>query len=475
MGFRLFTFALLLSFVSLGTTSNLRAQIIDTYAGNGSSSWTGDGGPATLAGISPMNMAFDSAGNCYITDWVNHRVRRVDAVTGTITTVVGIGTAGYSGDGGAATSAQLNHPTGIVFDNYGNLYVADQINACVRMVNLATGVITTVAGNGTPGFSGDGGPATLAALNTPDDLAIDSSNHLYIADVDNNCVRMVDLTTGIITTFAGNGTWGYSGDGGPATLASFRSPLNLAVDSSNHLYISDAHNACVRVVDLTTGIITTFAGNGTSGFSGDGGPATLASLVQPSGIGIDSVGNVYIADFSYQVIRMVTAATGIITTIAGNGTQGFSGDGGPALSALMDHPYGMIFGPGNNLYFADGDNFRVRYITGLVTVLTPTPTVEPKCQGSMKVSKNRFQINKDNGPLIIGVDVCLPSKYVLAIYNTAGEMVRQLRNDQNSPPIAENVEWDGKNQTGEKVASGIYQIRFVTSFTKINAKVIVTH
>jgi hypothetical protein len=227
------------------------------------------------------------------------------------------------------------------------------------------------------------------------------------------------------------------------------------------------------MVTAATGIITTFAGNGTPGFSGDGGPATLASLDEPNDIVVDWAGNVYIQDSNNDRIRMVEAATGNITTVVGNGTMGFSGDGGLPLLASINYPTGMAFGPGNNLYFADWGNSRVRVVTNLVPIATPTPTVEPQCQGDMKVSKNRYHLGKDTSPIVIRVEVCLPSKYVLAIFNTAGEMVRLLRNEQNSPPIMENIEWDGKNQTGEKVASGIYQIRFVTSFMNIKARVIV--
>ena len=218
-------------------------------------------------------MAVDASGNLYIADTGNNRIRKVSA-TGIITTVAGNGSAGYSGDGGPATSAQLDGPEGVAVDGSGNLYIADTCNNRIRKVS-ATGIITTVAGNGSAGYSGDGGPATSAQLSLPAGVAVDGSGNLYIADSGNNRIRKVSAT-GIITTVAGNGSPGYSGDGGPATSAQLNQPAGVAVDASGNLYIADSSNNRIRKVSAT-GIITTVAGNGFDGYSGDGGPATSAA------------------------------------------------------------------------------------------------------------------------------------------------------------------------------------------------------
>ena len=224
----------------------------------------------------------------------------MNSTTGIITTIAGNGIAGYSGDGGLATNAELNNPYGVAVDSNGNIYIADTNNNRIRKVNSTTGIITTIAGNGTAGYSGDGGLATNAELYYPYGVAVDSNGNIYIADTYNNRIRKVNSTTGIITTIAGNGTAGYSGDGGPATNAQLNYPYGVAVDSSGNIYIADTDNNRIRKVNSTTGIITTIAGNGNPGYSGDGGPATNAELYDPSGVAVDSNGNIYIADYRQQ-------------------------------------------------------------------------------------------------------------------------------------------------------------------------------
>jgi uncharacterized protein (TIGR03437 family) len=328
---------------------------ITTFAGNGNFAVSGDGGPAIAAALSsPAGVALDSIGNVYIADLDNSLIRKVSG--GTITTVAGtIGQRAFNGDGGPALSASLYLPFGVAVDSAGDLYIADTFNYRVR--GVSNGTITTVAGNGDFRFSGDGGPATSAALNTIT-LAADSGGNLYITTALNNRIRQV--SKGIITTIAGNGDAGFSGDGGPATSAMLNLPGGTAIDSVGNLYIADGFNGRVR--EVSGGRITTVAGNGGFGFSGDGGPATSATLYLPGDVAVDSFGNLYIADYDNQRIRKVSAGT--ITTVAGNGIAGFSGDGGPATSASLFRPVAVAVDSAGNLYIADQFNQRIRRMSG---------------------------------------------------------------------------------------------------------------
>src|SRR5437879_2175397 len=344
---------------------------LTVVAGSGTFGFSGDGGPATAAGLAfPEGVAVDAAGDLFIADSFNARIRRVDATSGIITTVAGNGFRGFNGDGGPATSANLTTPTGIAVDSSGNLFIADTENARIRRVDGATDIITSVAGNGTAGFSGDGGPATSAELYGPLGIAVDSSGNLFIADAGNERIRRVDATTGIITIVAGNGTAGYSGDGGPDIGAGLFRPAGIAVDSSGNLFIADSLITRIRRVIAATGIITTVAGNGMSGFSGDGGPATSAELLVPTGVSVDSSGNLFIADTENTRIRRVDAATGIITTVAGNGSFGFSGDGGPATSADLNFPTGIAIDSSGNLFITDSLNNRIRRVNAATRIIT---------------------------------------------------------------------------------------------------------
>jgi uncharacterized protein (TIGR03437 family) len=339
------------------------AGTITTLAGNGNYRFSGDGGPATSASLNlPSGVANDSAGNLYIADFLNNRVRKSSA--GTINTVAGSGPSCsistalvcgvFSGDGGPAANASLNQPFGVALDAAGNLYIADAANNRVRKVS--NGTITTVAGSANPGVSGDGGPATNASLYNPTQVAVDSSGNLYIADLGNNRIRKV--SGGTIMTVAGNQFQGFSGDGVPAAGAALNLPSGVAVDSAGNLYIADTGNQRIRKV--SGGIITTVAGNGTRGFSGDGGPAAGASFNSPTQVAVDSAGNLFIADLYNNRIRMVS--NGTISTIAGNGSQGFSGDGGPPASASLSGPNDVAVDSAGNLYIADTGNDRIREV-----------------------------------------------------------------------------------------------------------------
>jgi sugar lactone lactonase YvrE len=363
------------------TATSVQTYAIKTLAGNGNPGYGGDNGPATSALLNnPTGAAVDSAGNLYIADKFNQRVRKVS--NGAISTVAGNGAQGYSGDNGPATSAQLFWPAGIALDSAGNLYIADSGNNVVRKVS--NGVITTVAGNGTFSYSGDGGPATSATLNNPTSVAVDPAGNLYIADLDNHRVRKV--SNGVITTVAGNGTQGFSGDNGPATSAELASPEGVAVDSAGNLYIADSFFQVVR--EVSNGVIATVAGTATQGYTGDNGPATSAELNDPSGVAVDSVGNLYIADSGNDCIRVVS--NGAIVTVVGNGTQGYSGDNGPATGAELSLPAGVAVDTAGNLYVADSGNNRIRVATptgvSCTATLTPFALFAPTGGGSLSVA-----------------------------------------------------------------------------------------
>jgi sugar lactone lactonase YvrE len=322
----------------------------------------------TIPVILPSAIVFDATGNLYFAETGNHVIRRVDTV-GNITIIAGTGTQGFSGDLGPATSATLDSPQGLALDTAGNLYIADTHNQRIRKLNLTTGVITTIAGS-TSGFSGDGASATSAQLSLPTALALDSSGNLYIADTGNHRIRKLNLTTSFITTIAGNGTQGYSGNLGPATSAAIDSPTGIALDASSNLYLADTHNHRVREINANTGVITTIAGTGSPGYSGDTAAATAANLALPHGLTSDSAGNLYLADTANHRIRRIDATTGIITTVVGNGTQAFAGDNGPPTAASLDSPTATTLSPASNLTLSDTGNQRIRQVVTQPTSIT---------------------------------------------------------------------------------------------------------
>jgi sugar lactone lactonase YvrE len=333
-------------------------DIIVTYAGKFRAGDSGDGGPALQAKLNgPTGVAEDAAGNLFIADTGNNRVRVVGHTT-PITAYAGSGVAGYAGDGGPATAAELNGPTAVAVDSSGTLYIADTANNVVRKVTI-DGTISTFAGTGAPGYSGDGGQASAATLNAPGGLAVDSAGDVYVADTGNNVVRKVS-PSGIITTFAGTGTAGFSGNGRQATKAQLQGPTGLAVTSRGDLLISDTLNNQVRVVRIQSGKIVAFAGTGDPGFSGDGGKAVDAMLRKPMGVAVDPTGYVYIVDTFNERVRAVTPS-GKISTFAGTGEPGDSGDGGPADQARVKHPTGVVAGA-DSVYLGDTRNDKVRRI-----------------------------------------------------------------------------------------------------------------
>ena len=339
---------------------NLPNGIISTVAGNGSQGYGGVGGPATNANLYlPSKTILDAHGNLFISDFGSYRILKVDT-NGILTIVAGNGSGGYSGDGGAATNARIYNPTGIALDTFGDLFIVDQLSNRVRKVGT-NGIITTVVGTGNNGYSGDGSAAIQAKLSGPYDVTFDATGNLFISDSGNSRIRKVD-TNGIITTVAGNGSFSFSGDGSAATNASLNFPSYITCDNSGNLFISDYNNYRIRKVD-TNEIITTFAGNGSGGYySGDGGAATNASFSYPFGIAGDTYGNLFICDYEDMRVRKVNT-NGIITTAAGNGATGYSGDGGVATSAKLDYPEGVAFDSAGNLFITDELNQRIRKVT----------------------------------------------------------------------------------------------------------------
>jgi hypothetical protein len=365
-----------------------RSQYISTICGNENQGYNGDGGPAKYAEIyAPEGFCHDKYSNIYIADAGNCRIRKIDAATGIITTVagkkiittaIGTDTLGFSGDGGLATDAALFFPDGVWVDTVGNLYIADAENNRIRKVAKSTGVITTVVGSGPAGsltgsYSGDGGLATDATLNEPNDVCVDNFGNIYIADYTNNRIRKVEASSGIITTIAGNGTTSYGG--GLAVNTGINGAINVSVDTAGNVFFSDQYNFVVRRIDAITGAISTIAGNGKEGLAGqgDGGLAVNAELISPSGIFIDKFYNFFIADYG-GAIRKIDAITGIITTVAGNGNPGYSGDGGLATNAQIIPTYVFLDNCGT-MYIADYGTNTIRMVSYAGVISGPSTSI----------------------------------------------------------------------------------------------------
>ena len=389
---------------------------ITTVAGTGEPGCSGDGGPALQAALNEPKSVTIAGHFLYIADSENHRIRKVALATGVITTVAGEGAGAtppsadtsvpavepspeldpladpvktkddkvvqladqsgtvrflvgttekgrFKGDGGPAIAATLNFPSAVAVDSRGNLYIADTFNHRIRCVDAATGRIRTLAGTGTARFSGDGGPAEKAMLNEPATLALDERRgRLYIADLANYRVRMVDLAAGTISTYAGSGEQDYDGDGQSARQAGLTGPSGLALDANGNLYIADTFSGRIRMVDVATGIIGTVAGDGTE-YRYQGIPNEFSTgLARPAGIALAADGTLYITDSDNHLLRKWNPKTKIITAIAGNGVAQFAGDGGPAFSCSLNYPFGVAVDQSGNLYIADTFNHRIRMV-----------------------------------------------------------------------------------------------------------------
>jgi len=389
--------------------------MVTTIAGIDTAGYNGDGRTAVSAKLNlPFGIAADASGSVYIADRGNDRIRKISG--GIISTIAGNGTGGYNGDNISATSAEIFDPTGVAVDGAGNVYIADKSNNRVRKVD-ASGIITTIAGNGTAGFGGDGLPATVSMLNNPRGVATDAAGNVYIADQANQRIRKINIA-GIISTIAGSASSGFSGDNGPATLAALQNPYSVAIDASGNIYIADVDNERIRMVDAS-GIITTFAGTGTGGYNGDGIAATDAQLSEPTGIAVDAMGIVYIADAWNSRIRAVSA--GIISTLAGTGVAGYNGDGGIAVTEL-NIPYGVGLDAGGNIYIADYSNNLARYITR-PTILKSVPNP----------SFIKIYPNPSTGSFTVNITSGIWEQATITIADASGQEVKKITADTNNP------------------------------------------
>ncbi|HSY77153.1 MAG TPA: T9SS type A sorting domain-containing protein [Bacteroidia bacterium] len=436
---------LALSLVLLDASS-LQAQNIYTVAGTGTSGYNGDGGPATWAEMNtPTRIAVSNSGGIYIADFQNNLVRKVSP-KGIITTFAGNGGAGFGGDGLPADSTEINS-VDVAVDDSGNVYIVDYNYNQVRKVNTK-GIITTVAGTGGAYYCCDGSPAITADLYEPDGVAVDNFGNFYIADDMNSRIRKVDKA-GIISTIAGNGTQGYSGDGGQATAAEIFAPGGVAVDDSGNIFIADGGNNRIRKVSKS-GIISTIAGDSTWGYNGDGMIATSAELHDPIGVAVDHYGNIYIADDNNNRIRKINKA-GIITTLAGTGTPGYNGDGILATSAELQYPTGMAVDDSGNIFIADAGNNRIREITnGSALGINELKNIEDAI----------VYPTPNNGSFMIKLSG-ISSNSVIDIYNVLGEKVFT----QNVNPLQNNI------SLNLNLNNGIYILQAITDKSIICKKI----
>lgn len=410
-----------------GSTISVPPQMsaIDTIAGNGQAGFAGDNGPATAASLAtPGGAVVDAAGNVYVADQLNDRIRKITP-DNKITTIAGNGVFGFGGDNGPATVASFASPLELALDAAGNLYVADVDNHRIRRI-ATNGTITTVAGNGTRGDSGDGGPATAATLAEPTGVAVAPSGDLYIADFAAHRVRRI-ATDGTITTLAGTGVSGYSGDGGLASAARLNEPSALAVDAAGNVYIADSGNERVRRVG-PDGTITTVAGTGVFGTTGDGGSAIAARLAIPTGLAIDTTGNLYIAEQGSHRVRQVTP-DGTITTLAGSRVRGFDGDAGAAVNAELANSRALAFSPDGAVYIADADNHRIRRVHRLLADSGLDAIVVPAPDGSVV-----FEFN-NSGRHLRTLDALTGVELLRFAYDSGGRLASITDTDGNATTI----------------------------------------
>ena len=435
------------------------AQIINLFAGSGFGS-LGDGGSATAARLNvPLHGRPDGAGNVNIADINNNRVRQVNSA-GIITTIAGNGFAVHSGDGSQATAAGVSHPQSMVADHAGNLYIAEGGNtdtfSWIRKID-PSGIITTIGGNGSKAYGGDGGPATSAGFNFITDIVLDVIGNLYVCDQSHNRIRKID-TSGIVTTVVGNGIGGYNGEGMPATDAQINYPSCLTFDAAGNMYFGDLNNNRIRKVS-TSGTISTFVGNGSWVYSGDGGQATDAGITNPYGIAVDAAGNMYFTDSYFGYVRKVNTA-GIVSTIAGVGTHGGAGDGGPAIAAQLYVPWGLDMDAAGNIYIADQDLSNVRVIG---TTSLATTNVYP---GKYAEADNNLKVWPvvNDGSFSISITSETTCPVQITITNISGQIMKELKATTNT-----------ETKIVANLPAGIYLIKAASNNASWSRKIVVRY
>ncbi len=403
------------SLLAFAVTSSLAQGVISTVGGTGIGGFSGDGGPALSAMFSsPAGVSTDAAGNIFVADKGNHRIRKI-GTDGTTATVAGNGSGSYTGMGGLATLASMEYPDAIFVDNHSNLLVTDFFADCSYTVSASTGRIVNSCGHNSQGYGGDGGDAPLGTMELPHGIWKDNLGNTFIADFGNNRLRKINAVTGFVSTIAGTGTPGYSPDGTLASLCHFAGIYGVCVDNNGNIFVSDHGNHVVRMID-GSGRVHTVAGSGIAGYTGDGGPAIAASLNAPGGLYVNTSGFLFICDETSNVVRVVNLNTGIIKTFAGNGAAGFAGDGGLAVTAKLNMPSAITEIAGT-FYIADMGNNRIRKVVDASYKSSSFNSV-----GSVGVTNFNIFPNPSNGNFILQTDE-IPDNAVAEVYNIIGVKV----------------------------------------------------